>query len=132
MIVYGIFHNLKMSLYGTTIIIMSFFAYSEGKAHKGDRSMSQFLKDMIMRKLKELSEAELLHYAKQYGFSITQDEVRQIIHYLRHHPVDPFHAAGRLELLKALSQITNLETAKQAQALFTKMIQAYGLEHLFD
>lgn len=94
--------------------------------------MSQFLKEMIIRRLKALTEGELLKYAHQYGFSISESEASQIVQYIKHNPIDPFHASGRLVLLKELSHITDIKTAQQAQQLFNKMIQTYGLDHLFE
>lgn len=93
--------------------------------------MSHFLKDLILKRLKGLTEYELVKYAEDYGFSISQVEAKKIIHYIKNNDIDPFQSSGRMELLKELTKITDMQTAKKAQRLFNEMIKTYGLEHLF-
>ncbi|MEN1970514.1 DUF2624 domain-containing protein [Lentibacillus sp. N15] len=94
--------------------------------------MSTFIKDFILKKLSELSPAELYTYSKQYGFSITNQQASAITKYLKTHQVDPFHADGRATMLKELAKITDLETAQKAQKLFNEIVKSYGLESLFQ
>ncbi|MEC5422238.1 DUF2624 domain-containing protein [Virgibacillus sp. C22-A2] len=94
--------------------------------------MSTFIKDLITKKLKQLTPGELLHYGKQYGFKLTQEEAQQITTYLKNNRVDPFNTGGRKIMLKELAKITDVETAKKAQKLFDKLIKSYGLDHLFN
>ncbi|WP_174613828.1 DUF2624 domain-containing protein [Virgibacillus ihumii] len=93
--------------------------------------MTNFIKELIMNKLKQLSAKELLHYSKQYGFSISYNQAKQIESYLKQNKVDPFSETGRKKLYKDLTQITDQSTAQKAQRLFEKMIQEHGLEYLF-
>lgn len=89
------------------------------------------LKDLIIRKLKNLSYDEILYYSQQYGFSLSEREALDIKNYLQTHGVNPFHEDGRLEMFQELAHITNVQTAKKAQQLFNEMIKSYGVEHLF-
>ncbi|NBJ68538.1 MULTISPECIES: DUF2624 domain-containing protein [Clostridia] len=93
--------------------------------------MANFIKDIIQKKLKQLSVQEIIYYGKQYGFSLTAQEAEQITNYLKQHNVDPFHAEGRKKMLQELAHITDPATAKKAQKLFNDLIHSYGLGHLF-
>ncbi|MFA1820430.1 DUF2624 domain-containing protein [Virgibacillus oceani] len=94
--------------------------------------MSIFIKEFVSKKLKNVSAEELLHYGKQYHFSIKQTEAEQIADYLKKNSVDPFHAEGRRKMLKELARITDTKTAKKAQKLFHELIKSYGLDHLLE
>ncbi|SDQ49459.1 Protein of unknown function [Virgibacillus subterraneus] len=94
--------------------------------------MSKFIKDLAIKKMKQLSTEELLHYSKQNGVIITRLQAQQIISYLQNHSVDPFDDQGRHKMLIELSRITDRETAKKSEKLFHELIKAYGLEHLFN
>ncbi|GAA0602302.1 hypothetical protein GCM10009001_19040 [Virgibacillus siamensis] len=93
--------------------------------------MTNFIKELVMNKLKQLSADELLHYSNQYGFSISLNQAKQIETYLKQNTVDPFSKTGQKQLYKDLTQITDQRTAQKAQRLFEKMIQEHGLEYLF-
>jgi hypothetical protein len=94
--------------------------------------MSIFIKEFVSKKLKHVSAEELLHYGKEYGFSISKTEAEQITDYLKNNSVDPFHSDGRRKMLKELARITDVKTAKKAQKLFHQIIKSYGLEHLLE
>ncbi len=94
--------------------------------------MSIFIKELIKRKLNQISVADLLQYAEQYGFSLTKTEAEKIVMYLRTNNIDPFNKNDRTKMFQALTQITDINTANKAQNLFDEMIHSYGLEHLFD
>jgi len=93
--------------------------------------MSVFIKGLLTQKIKQLTPEELLYYAKQYGFSITESEAHSITAYVKSHPLDPFNSNDRMKMLQELTHITNADTAKKAQRLFNELIQSYGLGHLF-
>lgn len=93
--------------------------------------MSNFIKELVRKKLKQLSPDELLHYGRQYGFSLSQSEAREITTYLKSNPVDPFHVADREKMFKELARITNVDTAKKARLLFNELIKSYGMDYLF-
>jgi|SRR5690625_4954681 len=99
---------------------------------RGDIIMSQFLKSLIVRKLKGLTYEELQYYSDEYGFSLSERELSDIINYLRNHFIDPFHANGRMQMVQELTRITNAQTAQKAQRLFNELIKSYGVEHLFN
>ncbi|AIF43411.1 DUF2624 domain-containing protein [Virgibacillus sp. SK37] len=94
--------------------------------------MSTFIKGLIKNKLKQISVDELVNYGKEYGFTLTQTEAKQIINYLHQKPIDPFTSNGREVMFRDLARITDLETARKAQKVFYKLIKSYGVEHLFD
>lgn len=94
--------------------------------------MSIFIKEFVAKKLKQVSTEELLHYGKEYGFSLSKAEAKQITNYLKTNSVDPFQKDGRRKMLKELARITDVETAKKAQKLFHELIKSYGLEHLLE
>lgn len=103
-----------------------------GHIVKGDSRMANFIKDMVQKKLKQISTQELIHYGKQYGFTLKQQEAEQITAYLKQHPVDPFDAEGRKQMFQQLARITDPATAKKAQKLFNELIHSYGLGYLFE
>ncbi len=94
--------------------------------------MSKLIKDLAIKKMKQLSPEELLHYSDQNGITITRTQAKQIISYLQNHSVDPFNESGRHKMLLELSRITDQETAKKSEKLFQQLIKAYGLDYLFN
>lgn len=94
--------------------------------------MSQFIKGLITKKISELTPRELLYYAEQYDFSLTQEEAHNITTYIKSHPLDPFNSNDRMKMLQELTRMTNADTAKKAQKLFNELIQSYGLGYLFN
>lgn len=93
--------------------------------------MSKVMKEIIVKKLKQTSSEELLHYSKKYGFSLTNTEATQITDYVKTHPFDPFKESERIIFFKELTRITNINTTKKAQKLFGEIIKSYGIQSLF-
>lgn len=93
--------------------------------------MAHFLKDLIARKLKQLSTDEIIHYGNQYGFQITTKQANSINAYLKKNKIDPFQAKEREKMLLQLASITDKETAQKANKLFVELVKSYGLESLF-
>lgn len=94
--------------------------------------MSTFIKNLVAKKIKQLSHEELLHYSKEYGLSLSPTEAENITTFLKTQEIDPFDVNDRFKMFKELAQITNPDTAKKAQQIFTELIKSYGVEHLFD
>ncbi|HLQ97884.1 MAG TPA: DUF2624 domain-containing protein [Candidatus Dormibacteraeota bacterium] len=94
--------------------------------------MSIFIKEIIKRKLNQITVGDLLQYGEQYGFSLTHTEAEKIVQYLKTNHIDPFNKHDRTKMFQALTEITDQNTAHKAQNLFDEMIHSYGLEHLFD
>lgn len=94
--------------------------------------MSIFIKELVKNKLKQLTPEELLHYGKQYGFSLSKTEAQHIVGYLKKNTIDPFNEIDRKKMFGELAKITNAETAGKAQKLFKELIHSYGLGHLFN
>lgn len=93
--------------------------------------MSIFIKQLIKKKLKQITHEEVVFYSKQYGFSITEQEAIDIAHFMKHNDLDPFDASDRAIMFKTLAEITDKNTAVNAEKLLMQLIQSYGLEHLF-
>ncbi|MFZ3578625.1 DUF2624 family protein [Virgibacillus sp. DJP39] len=93
--------------------------------------MSKIMKEIITKKLKNISSEELLHYSKQYGFSLSHNEAKQITDYVKSHPFDPFNETERINFFKKLAKITDINTTKKAQKLFGEVIKSYGIQSLF-
>jgi len=94
--------------------------------------MSSFIKQLVKSKLKQVTPDELLHYAKEYGFTLTRGQAEKIAVYLKEHQFDPFHNRDRKQMLEDLAKITDVHTARQANSLLIEIVKEYGLEHLFE
>lgn len=93
--------------------------------------MNNFVKQMVTKKLKEISSHELLSYSRQYQITLTKKQADNIAAYLKQNQLDPFRESDRLQMFKKLSQITDVETAKKTQKLFWVLIREYGIESWF-
>ncbi|MFD1038499.1 DUF2624 domain-containing protein [Virgibacillus byunsanensis] len=94
--------------------------------------MSNFLKELIINKMKSLSQQEIIQYSKQYGFNISQAQAKDITTYLKSHSINPFESSDRAKMFRDLTQITDQETATKARKLFNEIIKSYGIDHLFN
>ncbi|TQS74560.1 DUF2624 domain-containing protein [Ornithinibacillus gellani] len=94
--------------------------------------MSKFIQELILMKVKQLKKRDLIHYGNTYGFSLTDQEASQIIHYIQTQPLDLFSIQGRKNMLRELAAITNEQTAAKAERLFYEIVQSYGVESLFE
>ncbi|MFD2046083.1 DUF2624 domain-containing protein [Ornithinibacillus salinisoli] len=94
--------------------------------------MSTFIKGLVISKMKQLTPEEIHAYGKDYGFTVTNKEARDIWNYLQNNKIDPFNKQDRNKMLKELARITNVETAKKANKLFQEIVKYYGLESLFE
>ncbi|SET60943.1 Protein of unknown function [Oceanobacillus limi] len=93
--------------------------------------MSQWIKAIVINKMKQLTTEDIYKYGREYGFSITKQEATNISDYLKKNKIDPFDKQDHKKMLQELARITDKETAKKANRLFKEMIKAYGLESLF-
>jgi len=93
--------------------------------------LSDYLKQMMIHRLKNISHGELIAYSKTYGFSLSAEESREIIKYLRHLTLNPFKNSERKRMFYDLKQLTDERTAMQAKQLFEQLIRHYKMEHLF-
>lgn len=94
--------------------------------------MSEFLKSLITKKLKQLTPEEVLYYGRQYGFNVTKQEAKKITNYLKSTSLNPFNEKDRKKAFQKLSQITSPETAHKAEQLLIKLVKSHGLDSLFD
>ncbi|MFB1050796.1 DUF2624 family protein [Paraliobacillus sp. JSM ZJ581] len=93
--------------------------------------MQPFIKQIIEKKLKNLSSVELLDYAEQYQISITAEQANHIVQFLQSTHLNPLLQSDRMKMFRTLAQITDLNTAKQTQRLFNQLIKQYGVEEWF-
>lgn len=93
--------------------------------------MANIIKSMMLKKLKNITAEEILHYANAYQISISNEQAKAIANHLKKYEYDPTDAGDRAKMLKKLAQITDLKTAKACQKLFYKLIKEYNIEHLF-
>lgn len=93
--------------------------------------MTNFIKELINQRLKQITTEELLTYAEEYHFFITKEEAESILHYFRMNSIDPFDQEDQAKFFKKLGEITNYQTARKAQNLFFTLIKKYNLGHLF-
>lgn len=94
--------------------------------------MSFLLKEIVKNRLRQLTTDELLHYANQYGFSITRKQADQIVHYMQTNNVDIFSKEAAEQAYQKIAEITDLQTANKLKALFDELIKTYGLESYFN
>ncbi|WP_112181331.1 DUF2624 family protein [Paraliobacillus zengyii] len=94
--------------------------------------MQPFIKQMIEKKLKNISKKELLSYAKQYRINLTDIQADKIVKFLHNNDLNPLDKSDRVIMLKKLAQITDLETAQQAQQLFNQITKQYGVDSWFN
>jgi hypothetical protein len=99
---------------------------------RGVVSMSIFIKQMILTKLRQITPNEILEYSTKYGFQVTRQQAEQISNYVRSKRINPFDKKEREKMLLDLSEITDQQTAMKANQLFHELIKSYGLEHLFN
>lgn len=93
--------------------------------------MSNIIKNMMLKKLKNITAEEIIHYSKAYHISVSNQQARAIADHLKKHEYDPTDAGDRAKMVKKLAQITDLKTAQACQKLFYKLIKDYHIEHLF-
>ncbi|WP_117169205.1 DUF2624 domain-containing protein [Paraliobacillus sediminis] len=94
--------------------------------------MQPFVKQMIEKKLRNITKTELLSYAKQYQVNVTDTQAEKIVAFLHKTDLNPLEKSDRVVLLKKLAQITDLETAQQAQQLFNQITKQYGVDSWFN
>ncbi|MCZ0704044.1 uncharacterized protein YcbK (DUF882 family) [Natronobacillus azotifigens] len=93
--------------------------------------MQAFFQQMMMNKLNNLSTNELLHYATTYQIPISQKQANEIVQFLRTNKLNPTVESDRVRMFKQLEQITDKQTAQQAEMLFHQLIKQYGVEGWF-
>lgn len=91
--------------------------------------MSQFLMELIKRRIKLITVEEVLSYSKQYDFSISRPEAIAIVNYLKTTPIESLQS--KKSLISNLEKLTTVSTAKKAEKLLNQFIKTYGLNYLF-
>src|SRR5690625_5575564 len=71
--------------------------------------MSSMIKRLVYHKLKNLTTSEIMGYAKEYDFSITQMEAEQIIYYFKNTNFDPFNKRDRRVFFQRLGVIKHCD-----------------------
>lgn len=94
--------------------------------------MSFIIKELIKNKIRHLTVAELLHFAHQYGFSLTEREAHQILQYIQTEDLDIFSKEAIEEVYEKIAEITDPQTATKARKLFEQLIVDFGVAHYFE
>jgi ABC-type antimicrobial peptide transport system permease subunit len=99
---------------------------------EGVVSMSFFIKQIILTKLRHITAEDIIKYAKEYGFKLSFEQAKEISNYVQRNRIDPFDKKELEKMLYDLSKITDPQTAKKANKLFQELIKSYGVEDLFN
>ncbi|HLS34908.1 MAG TPA: DUF2624 family protein [Bacillota bacterium] len=94
--------------------------------------MTYIIQQLVKNKLNTLTTDELLRYAHEYQFSLTKLEAEQILFVIQTENLDPFQASHRRRFFQKLEEITDLQTAKNAENLLYRLVEKYGLSHLLE
>ncbi len=90
--------------------------------------MSFFIKQLVTHRIRRITVEEILEYANEYGFSIKQSQAEQIQHVLQTTNFNPLSMAEHKRLFQKLQQITDVETAQQAEQLLNHLLQQNGFD----
>lgn len=94
--------------------------------------MTNIIKEIVNHKLKNLTVGEIMRYAYEYNFSLSEDEAQSIVDYFRYNQIDPFDKKDRDRFFSNLADMTNYQTARKAYELFHFLTKKYNVDHLFN
>ncbi|WP_077308628.1 DUF2624 family protein [Terribacillus halophilus] len=90
--------------------------------------MNFIVHKLVLNKLRNLSVEEIMEQSQAYQVQLTQLQASQIVQFLRQNKLDPFKEADRMQMLKALAQITDRETAKKTHQIFLQLAKEHGIK----
>ncbi|WP_077621487.1 DUF2624 domain-containing protein [Sediminibacillus massiliensis] len=93
---------------------------------------NKMLESMVIKKIRQLSTNDLLHYSKQYDIPLTKQQADQIVATLKNETFNPLEENDRMKMFKKLAQITDVKTAQKANKLFRQLTKAYGIDSWFQ
>jgi LPS O-antigen subunit length determinant protein (WzzB/FepE family) len=90
--------------------------------------MNFIVHKLVLNKLRNLSVEEIMEQSQAYQVQLTQLQASQIVQFLRQNKLDPFKEADRMQMLKALAQITDRETAQKTHQIFLQLAKEHGIK----
>jgi len=94
--------------------------------------MNQVFKQVVRKKMTEITPRELIEQAKNYQINLTDQQANQIVHTIQSQQLDPFKKENLAKMLKQLEQITDKETVKKAKIILNKFIKQYNIQDWFS
>lgn len=85
--------------------------------------MNPLVKQFVNQKLNRMTPKELEKFGKKYGLTISSQESVKVIRIFRSHPIDIFQEQERRKFLKEIAKTTNLDLAKNMEALFRRFLR---------
>jgi two-component SAPR family response regulator len=90
--------------------------------------MNFIVHKLVLNKLRNLTVEEIMEQSQAYQVQLTQQQASQIVQFLRQNKLDPFKEADRMQMLKALAQITDAETAQKTHQIFLQLAKEHGIK----
>ncbi|PAD39211.1 DUF2624 domain-containing protein [Terribacillus sp. 7520-G] len=90
--------------------------------------MNFIVHKLVLNKLKNLTVDEILEQSRAYQVPLTPSQASQIVQFLRQNRLDPFKENDRLQMLKALAQITDTQTAQKTHQIFLQLAKEHGIQ----
>ncbi|QXE00445.1 Protein of unknown function [Terribacillus aidingensis] len=90
--------------------------------------MNFIVHKLVLNKLRNLTVEEIMEQSQAYQVQLTQLQASQIVQFLRQNKLDPFKEADRMQMLKALAQITDAETAQKTHQIFLQLAKEHGIK----
>ncbi|MFP7169716.1 DUF2624 domain-containing protein [Terribacillus halophilus] len=90
--------------------------------------MNFIVHKLVLNKLKNLTVDEILEQSRAYQVPLTPSQASQIVQFLRQNRLDPFKENDRLQMLRALAQITDTQTAQKTHQIFLQLAKEHGIQ----
>lgn len=85
--------------------------------------MNPFILQMVNQKLNTITKEELIQYAKQYQFTITDTQAKKIISILRSETIDVSNQSQRERILAKVKQQIDSNTERQVNQMLKQYDQ---------
>ncbi|OZI13059.1 DUF2624 domain-containing protein [Bacillus sp. FJAT-42315] len=79
----------------------------------------KLVQHLINQRAQTITADELMKYARGLSISLKQEEAEKIAGQLRRKKIDLFNDGERIQLLKDIARITNEQTARKINRLFS-------------
>ncbi|MFP7493615.1 DUF2624 family protein [Terribacillus saccharophilus] len=90
--------------------------------------MNFIVHKLVLNKLRNLTVEEIMEQSQAYQVHLTPQQASQIVQFLRQNKLDPFKESDRLQMLKALAQITDTQTAQKTHQIFLQLAKEHGIK----
>ncbi|AIF66816.1 DUF2624 domain-containing protein [Terribacillus saccharophilus] len=90
--------------------------------------MNFIVHKLVLNKLRNLTVDEILEHSQEYQVPLSPVQASQIVQFLRQNRLDPFKEDDRLQMLKALAQITDTQTAQKTHQIFLQLAKEHGIK----